>query len=82
MSITTYAPQYRSPYGELYDSHMATTKTMGVEALRKVLGAEIQKATEAETHIVVSKHGAAQAVVVPMDWYRKARKALKDPTDL
>lgn len=82
MSITTYAPQYRTPYSELYDSDMATTKTMGVEALRKVLGAEIQKAAADETHVVVSKHGMAQAVVVPMAWYRKAREALKDPTDL
>jgi hypothetical protein len=82
MSITAVALPYGSPYGELYDPAMPRTKTMGVEALRKVLGPELEKSAKDETHIVVSKHGIAQGVFVPMSWYRKAREALNEPTDL
>lgn len=81
MSITTEADPYGSPYGELYDPDMPTTKTMGVEALRKVLGAEIEKAAEDGTHIFATKHGVDRGVFVPMEWYRKAREALDEPTD-
>ncbi len=82
MSVTAYAPPYGSAYGELYDPDMPTTKTMGVEALRKVLGPELARSAETETHVVVSKHGANVGVFVPMTWYRKAREAMKEPTDL
>lgn len=82
MSILVSAAPYSSPYGELYDPDMPKTKTMGVEALRKVLGPEIEKAAADETHIVVAKHGITRGVFVPMPWYRKAREALKEPTDL
>jgi hypothetical protein len=82
MSISTLAPPYGTPYGELYDPAMPKTKPMGVEALRKVLGPELERAVKDETHIVVSKHGVAQGVFVPMAWYRKARESMSEPTDL
>lgn len=81
MSITVTTAPYSTPYGELYDPDMPKTKTMGVEALRKVLGAEIEKAAEDGTHIFATKHGIDRGVFVPMDWYRKAREALNEPTD-
>lgn len=82
MSITVEAAPQGTPYGELYDPDMPKTKTMGLEALRKVLGPEIEKASNDEVHIVVAKHGIARGVFVPMTWYRKAREALDEPTDL
>jgi hypothetical protein len=81
MSITMHAPPYCGPYGERYDPDMPKTKTMGVEALRKVLGQELQKSSDEETHVFVQKHGSDIGVFVPMDWYRKAREAMKEPTD-
>jgi len=80
VSITAPAPPYGIPYGERYDPYMPKTKTMGVEALRKVLGQEIEKSAKDETHIFVQKHGSDQGVFVPMDWYRRAREALEEPT--
>lgn len=82
MTITAVAPPHGTPYGELYDPAMPKTKTMGVEALRKVLGPEIEKAANDETHIVVAKHGVTRGVFVPLPWYRQAREALNEPTDL
>ena len=82
MSITVEARPYGSPYGELYDPDMPKTKTMGVEELRKVLGKELAQSAKDETHIIVSKHGAATGVFVPMSWYRTAREATGEPTDL
>ncbi|GIM88852.1 hypothetical protein [Paractinoplanes toevensis] len=81
MSITLEVPPYGTPYGERYDPDMPKTKTMGVEALRKVLGQELEKAAEEGTHIFATKHGIDRGVFVPMDWYRRAREALKEPTD-
>ena len=81
MSITMFRPPYCGPYGERYDPDMPKTKTMGVEALRKVLGQELEKASTEETHIFVQKHGADRGVFVPMEWYRRAREALAEPTD-
>ncbi len=82
MSITATAPPTGEPYGNLYDPAMPTTKPMGVEALRKVLGPEIEASGKDGTHIVVRKRGEALGVFVPMAWYRKAREATGEPTDL
>lgn len=81
MTITATAPPYGSPYRERYDPDMPKTKTMGVEALRKVLGQEVEKSAHDGTHIFVAKHGIDRGVYVPIEWYRKAREALNEPTD-
>lgn len=75
-------PPVGSPCGNLYDPDMPKTKPMGVEALRKVLGPEIEKAATDGTHIVANKRGVNLGVFVPMDWYRRAREATGEPTDL
>ncbi|MEU4558580.1 hypothetical protein AB0F72_09320 [Actinoplanes sp. NPDC023936] len=80
MSIIVTGQAQGTPYGSLYD-HDVRMKPMGVEALRKTLGPEIQQATEEEAHIVVQKHGKDLGVFVPMAWYRKAREAMGEPTD-
>lgn len=73
---------YGGPRGDLYDPDMAKTERMGVEAARKVLGARIDLAKADGTHTVIAKHGSDEVALVPMDWYRQAREALGDPTDL
>lgn len=82
MLINVLPTPYGGPYGDLYDPAMAKTELMGVEALRKVLGVRLDLGKKDGTHTVATKHGAAEGVLVPMAWYRKAREALKDPTDL
>lgn len=73
---------YRSPTGDLYDPDMAKTERMGVEAVRKVLGPRVDLAKKEGVHTVIAKHGSDEAALVPMAWYRQAREALGDPTDL
>jgi hypothetical protein len=82
MSITVEARPYRSPQGEQYDPDMPKTKPMGVEELRKVLGKELAASAKSEIHIIVRKHGEAIGVFVPLSWYRTAREATGEPTDL
>lgn len=74
--------QYGSPTAELYDPDVANTERLGVEAARKVLGPRLEKAKVEGVHTIIAKHGADIGVIVPMDWYRQARRALNDPTDL
>lgn len=81
VSIIYEAALHGVPYGDLYDPAMPKTKTMGVEALRKVLGQEVERSAEDGTHIFVAKHGVDRGVYVPIEWYRQAREALKEPTD-
>lgn len=73
---------YGGPRGDLYDPDMAKTERMGVEAARKVLGPRVDLAKTEGVHTVIGKHGNDEAVLVPMSWYRQAREALGDPTDL
>ncbi|MFY1595441.1 hypothetical protein [Micromonospora sp. WMMD737] len=55
-----------------------------VEDVRKNVGQWAVAAGDGpiDSHKVVTRHGAERLVIVDMDWYRKARKAMKDPTDL
>ncbi|PZG06085.1 hypothetical protein C1I95_32310 [Micromonospora craterilacus] len=58
---------------------------VSVEKLRKDVGEwakQIADGKPLDSHKVVTRHGTEALVVVDMDWYRLARKALKDPTDL
>ncbi len=82
MSILAIDPLHGEQYADLYDPAMPKTKTLGVEALRKVLGPEIEASAKDGTHIITSKRGVNLVAVVPMDWYRKAREATGEPTDL
>lgn len=69
-----------TPQASLYDFRVAKTVLMGLEYVRKHLGPRLDVAKE--EHTVVTKHGQTKGVVVDMDWYRRARKALGEPTDL
>lgn len=76
------ARQYEGPGGDLYDPDVAKTERMGIEAARKALGRRLDAAKNDGVHTVLAKHSTDEAVIVPMDWYRQAREALGDPTDL
>lgn len=82
MSVSTTSDQYGSPTADLYDPDVATTERIGVEAARKVLGQRLDLAKKEGVHTILAKHGADAGAIVPMDWYRLAREALGDPTDL
>jgi prevent-host-death family protein len=82
VSITAPAHPYGVPYRELYDPDVAKTELMGVENTRKVLGQRVDAATDQDLHTVLTKRGQPAAVIVPMAWYRQAREAVGDPTDL
>jgi hypothetical protein len=74
---------YRTAHGTLYAADVARTELMGIESTRKVLGSRVVPPEDAEfVHTVMTKHGQPVAVIVDIDWYRRAREALADPTDL
>jgi hypothetical protein len=85
MSVIALTAPTGRPQEDLYDLAMPKTELMGVEALRKVLGPKVKDLRNPETpelHTVVTMHGGATAVLVSIGWYRKAREALGEPTDL
>ena len=70
------------PLYPLYDADMATTELLGLEETRKDFRARVTVAEKEETHTVVTLYGSPAAVLVDIEWYRRAREALGDPTDL
>lgn len=70
------------PAGSLYDPAMAKTERVNVEKTRQTLGHRLDMGEKDGVHTIVAKHGRDAGVLVPMDWYRQAREALGDPTDL
>lgn len=73
---------YESTSEVLYDPDMTRTELKGVEETRKTLTERIEMAEEKGTHTVVTRHGRARAVLVGIEWYREARTARGEPTDL
>lgn len=71
-----------TPPDGLYDAAMATVKPVRLEDARKNLGNLVDEAERDGVHFPMSKYGRTKAVVVPIDWYRQAREAVGDPTDL
>ncbi len=73
-----------SPHEDLYDPAVATIKRRTAEEARKDIGRLIDAGAvgELDEHSPVSKHSRVGVVIVPIDWYRRAREALGDPTDL
>lgn len=73
---------YESTSGVLYDPDVARTELMGVEETRKALSERLKKAEEEDLHTVMTRHGKTRGVIVDIDWYRRARESLGEPTDL
>lgn len=82
MTQTSQTQPYESPPGALYDPAVAKMQRLSVENARRTFGDVIKSAAEQQVHTVVTRHGADMAVVVDRDFYRRAREALGDPTEL
>jgi prevent-host-death family protein len=82
MTVTPVASSYETAQAYPYDADMARTEFLGIESTRTKLGDRVAKAEAEELHTVMTKHGQPKAVLVDIGWYRRAREALKDPTDL
>jgi prevent-host-death family protein len=72
-----YAPAYRT----LYAAPMVKRVLVGIQELRIKLRQRVD-ATIAGEHTVFTRHGKPVVVLVPIEWYRDAAKAMKDPTDI
>ncbi len=73
---------YGKPDSSLYPSDVAKRESVGIEGARGKLGAIMQAAREQDIHTAITRHGIAEVVVVPVDWYREASESLGDPTDI
>lgn len=81
-TIATGSPP-GSPNAGRYDLSMATkTVLMGIEKVRLILGDRSKVAAETGEHTIMTRFGQSESAIVPMEWYRKARKSLGEPTDL
>lgn len=60
---------------------MAKRELVGIQELRLNLAAHIKTAEEEGTHAVVQRRTERVAVLVDMDWYRRASEALGEPTE-
>jgi prevent-host-death family protein len=78
--IAPEADLYVRPYGTLYDPGMVKRVMMGIQELRVRLRERVNAAEQGE-HTVFARHAKPVAVLVPIDWYRDAAKALNDPTE-
>lgn len=72
-----------SPQEGRYDAGVKT-RQQSVEEVRRDIGTYVKDgaAGTMEEHVVATRHGTVGVVIVPIEWYRRARKAMKDPTDL
>ncbi|WP_431728621.1 hypothetical protein [Verrucosispora sp. TAA-831] len=72
------------PEEDSYDHGVANLRYLSVEELRKELGSLAKKGVEGQLdeHIPTTRHGKVGLLVVDLDFYRRAREALGDPTDL
>ncbi|MFD6565329.1 hypothetical protein [Micromonospora profundi] len=63
---------------------MAKVERVSVETVRKDIGKWVKQAADGEfdTHKLVARHSADELLVVDKAWYRRAREALGEPTDL
>lgn len=82
MATAVLPETYESPEGSRYPGDVARTQLLSIEKTRAKLGERVDLAQEQELHTVVTRHGEIAACLVDVDWYRRARAALADPTDL
>lgn len=72
----------RTGDGKLYHSDVAKRVLLGIQQLRRRLREQVAAASERGEHTVFTHYGKPVVVLVPIEWYRKAAKAVGDPTDL
>jgi hypothetical protein len=73
-----------SPHEDLYDPAVAKVERVSAETVRKDIGKWVKQAAEGEldSHKLVGRHNVDELLIVDKAWYRRAREALGDPTDL
>lgn len=73
-----------SPHEDRYDPAVAKVERVSVETVRKDIGAWVKEAADGQldSHKLVGRHRVDSLVIVERDWYRRAREALGEPTDV
>jgi hypothetical protein len=66
----------------LYHSGVAKRVLLGMQKLRREMAERVRAVTEDGEHDVFTHYGKPIAVLVPIEWYRDAARAVGDPTDL
>lgn len=71
-----------APAHNRYDPDMAKRQALGAEKVRTTFKERLDDTeTQDPTHTVVQRRGRAVAVLVDIDWYRRAAEALAEPTE-
>lgn len=81
MTITTDPALYAARYRNRYHLDVAKRELMGIQELRLHIKERVD-AVQNGTHTVFTRHGKPVAVLVDMNWYRRAAEAIGEPTDL
>lgn len=81
MTITSDPALYGTRYRNRYDLDVAKRELMGIQELRLHIKERVN-AVQNGTHTVFTRHGKPVAVLVDMDWYRRAAEAVGEPTEL
>ena len=66
---------------ERYPASMVKRVLRGVQDIRVQMGDVFKAIEERKEHVVLARRGKTIAVLVDIDWYRKAAKAMEDPTE-
>lgn len=84
MTVTAAPDLYARPHGtpirNPYDFDVAKRELMGIQELRLHLKTVVDLVLSG-THVVFTRHNKRVAVLVPMDWYRKAAESVGEPTE-
>lgn len=78
----TLAPPavYREPHSDRYAPVMVKRVLRGIQEMRLQVKAVFAGVEKGE-HAVFTRRGKPVAVLVPIEWYRVAAKAVNDPTE-
>ncbi len=78
--VGTVMPHHRKGHGIPYALPVATRVLMGIQTLRRNLRARVEDVQNNGMHIFFGRHSKPVAVLVDVEWYRRAAEALGEPT--
>lgn len=81
MTTATAPDLYGSRHRSRYDLDVTKRVLMGIQELRLHLRERVNALQEG-IHTVFTRHGKPVAVLVDIEWYRRAAEAVGEPTDL
>jgi hypothetical protein len=81
LTATTTRQMYDETHGHLYAADMVKRVLLGVQEFRTAIAARVKAAIDTGEHTVLMRRGKPVGVYVPIEWYRDAARALKDPTE-